>query len=39
MKNGELFDADDLSQIWPEERELEPLWWWDQGPESAAATR
>jgi Tol biopolymer transport system component len=39
MKNGELFEADDLSQTWPEEKKLEPLWWWDDGPPQAAATR
>jgi imidazolonepropionase-like amidohydrolase len=36
MKNGELFEADTLRQIWPRERELEPLWWWDEGPAPAA---
>jgi hypothetical protein len=32
MKNGELFDADTLDTVWPEERKLEPLWWWNDGP-------
>ncbi len=32
MKNGELFDADTLDQLWPEERALAPLWWWDDEP-------
>jgi len=39
MKNGELFQADDLSQTWPEEKQLDPLWWWDDGPSPAAAAR
>ncbi|MEE8257568.1 MAG: amidohydrolase family protein, partial [Acidobacteriota bacterium] len=29
MKNGELFEGDTLKQIWPVEKELPPLWWWD----------
>ena len=29
MKNGELFDADHLNQIWPEKKPLPPLWWWE----------
>jgi Tol biopolymer transport system component len=28
MKNGELFDASTLTQIWPEKKPLQPLWWW-----------
>jgi imidazolonepropionase-like amidohydrolase len=32
MKNGELFEGDTLKQLWPEEKELEPLWWRDDGP-------
>ena len=29
MKNGELFKADTLDQVWPESRPLAPLWWWN----------
>jgi Tol biopolymer transport system component len=32
MKNGELLDADTLDALWPEERKLEPLWWWSDAP-------
>jgi hypothetical protein len=32
MKNGELFEGDTLKQVWPVEKELEPLWWWDDEP-------
>ncbi len=32
IKNGELFEGDTLDQIWPEEKELAPLWWWDDDP-------
>ena len=34
MKNGELFDGDTLDQLWPVERQMEPLWWWDDEPAS-----
>src|SRR5579862_522783 len=29
MKNGELFEGDTLNQVWPEQRKLEPLWFWN----------
>ena len=32
MKNGELFEGDTLNQVWPEQRELSPLWWWNDQP-------
>jgi predicted amidohydrolase len=33
MKNGELYEGDTLTQLWPERRELPALWWWEQdGP-------
>ncbi len=42
MKNGELFEGDTLDQIWPEERPLQALSWWDDEPpitgEAALAT-
>jgi Tol biopolymer transport system component len=28
MKNGELYEADTLTQIWPTRRDLPALWWW-----------
>jgi hypothetical protein len=43
MKNGELFEGDTLDQIWPEERPLQALSWWDDEPpisgDEALATR
>lgn len=35
MKNGELFVADTLEQIWPAKRELPSFWWW---PDAGDAT-
>jgi hypothetical protein len=29
MKNGELFEGDTLDQLWPEQKKLEPLWFWN----------
>ena len=29
MKNGELFEGDTLNQVWPEEKKLEPLFFWN----------
>jgi Tol biopolymer transport system component len=29
MKNGELFEGDTMNQIWPEEKKLAPLWFWN----------
>jgi len=28
MKNGELFEGDTLDQVWPEQKKLQPLWFW-----------
>jgi Tol biopolymer transport system component len=32
MKNGELYEGDTLTRIWPDRRPLPPLWWWGGGP-------
>lgn len=32
MKNGELFEGDTLNQLWPVEKKLPPLWWWNDAP-------
>ncbi len=32
MKNGELFQADTLDEIWPQKKPLQPLWWWKDHP-------
>lgn len=28
MKNGRLYDASDLTEIWPRHKPIEPFWWW-----------
>ena len=32
MMNGRLFDADTLAEQYPGDREVEPMWWWDDEP-------
>ena len=33
MLNGRLYDGDTLDEVYPRQRPLEPLWWWDDEPE------
>ncbi len=33
MLNGRLFDGDTLDEVYPRQRPLEPLWWWDDEPD------
>ena len=39
MKNGRLYEGDTLAEVYPREREIEPLWWWDREPESVPGVR
>ena len=32
MKNGRLYDARTLDELWPRRRPLPPLWFWEDGP-------
>jgi imidazolonepropionase-like amidohydrolase len=32
MKDGELFEGDTLNEIWPREKKLPSLWWWNDKP-------
>ena len=32
VKNGVLYNADTMDEIWPVKRALTPLWWWGDGP-------
>jgi len=38
MKNGELFEGDTLNQVWPDQKKLEPLWFWNNYDEPKAGT-
>ncbi|NIP13695.1 MAG: amidohydrolase family protein, partial [Pseudomonadales bacterium] len=33
MKNGRLYEGDTLNEVYPDERELSPFWWWDDEPD------
>ena len=33
MKNGRLYDGDTLDEVYPEEREMDEMWWQDLGPQ------
>jgi hypothetical protein len=32
MKDGEMFAGDTLDQVWPKQKPLPPLWWWNDQP-------
>ena len=32
MKDGELFEGDTLNQLWPTQKPLAKLWWWNEKP-------
>ncbi|MBT3797061.1 MAG: amidohydrolase family protein, partial [Candidatus Marinimicrobia bacterium] len=33
MKNGVLYQGDTMNEVWPNSKELETQWWWNDGPE------
>ena len=35
MKNGDVFEGDTLNEIWPRQKPLPKMWWWDPMPKSA----
>ena len=41
MKNGELYEADTLDQVWPQQKKLPRQYWWDlePSPRKTAPTR
>ena len=34
MKNGVLYEGDTMNEIWPNPKELDAQWWWNDGPEN-----
>ena len=32
MKNGELFEGETLTQVWPGHKAPQPFWWWKETP-------
>jgi len=39
MKNGRLYEADTLTEIWPRRREIPRPWWWSTDPTATPAGR
>jgi len=39
MKNGRLYEGETLNEIWPRQRTLEGMWWWEDEPRAAAGIR
>lgn len=37
MENGRLFEGATLNEVWPEQKPLAPLWWWNDKPAAAQA--
>ena len=33
MKGGEMYDAETLDQVWPQQSALPQQWWWHSGPQ------
>lgn len=36
MKNGRLYDADTLDEVWPRQKPLEAQWFWSEAPQAAS---
>jgi len=32
MKNGRLYEGETLNEVWPRNKLLPPMWWWDKEP-------
>ena len=32
MKNGRLYDGGTLDELWPRQKALPPMWWWEKEP-------
>jgi imidazolonepropionase-like amidohydrolase len=39
MKNGRLYEADTLNELWPRKRPLPEQWWWSVEPPTAMQKR
>jgi hypothetical protein len=37
MKNGRLYEAETLNEVWPRQRTLPRMWWWGTEPAGAGA--
>jgi len=32
MKNGRLYEGETLNEVWPRQKPLGRMWWWNQEP-------
>jgi len=35
MKNGRLYEGDTLDEVWPRQKKLDSLWWWNAEPDAS----
>jgi hypothetical protein len=31
MKNGRMYDANTMAEVWPRQKQIAHLWWWPSG--------
>lgn len=39
MKNGEIFEGETMDQVWPTEKKLKKMYWWNNGPPTAGVVK
>ena len=39
MKNGDMFEGDTMDQIWPAQKKLEKMYWWNHEPATAGVVK
>jgi hypothetical protein len=39
MKNGDMFEGDTMDQIWPSQKKLEKMYWWNHEPATAGVVK
>jgi len=39
MKNGEMFEGETMDQVWPAQKKLEKMYWWNNEPQTAGVTK
>jgi len=30
MKNGRMYDANTMAEVWPRQKQIARLWWWNE---------
>lgn len=39
MKNGEMFEGETMDQVWPAQKKLEKMYWWNNEPATAGVVK